>query len=139
MLHTPSSALASTQLSTAEAAVAVVQAQLDAYNAKDLDALLATYAPDAEQTTLQGELLAKGHDAMRIRFAARFAEPNLHAKLLARVVVGNVVTDSERITRNFPEGLGTLEMLCIYEVDAGLIRRASFSIGEKVLHATSGP
>jgi hypothetical protein len=31
-------------------------------------------------------------------------------------VVGNVVVDSEEITRNFPEGLGTIEMLCIYEV-----------------------
>ena len=29
--------------------VTVVQTQLDAYNAKDIEALLATYAPDAEQ------------------------------------------------------------------------------------------
>ena len=29
--------------------LAVVQAQLDAYNAKNLDALMATYAPDAQQ------------------------------------------------------------------------------------------
>ena len=41
--------------------LAVVQAQLDAYNAKDIDALLQTYASDAEQFTLHGELLAQGH------------------------------------------------------------------------------
>jgi hypothetical protein len=116
-------------------ALDVVQAQLKAYNAKDIEALLAAYAHDAEQYTLHGELLAKGHEQLRARFAARFAEPNLHAKLVARVVVGNVVVDSELITRNFPEGVGTLEMLCVYEVNDGLIQRASFSVGRKVVHA----
>jgi putative hydrolase of HD superfamily len=113
--------------------LAVVQAQLDAYNAKDIDALLRTYAPDAEQFTLHGELLARGHEEMRPRYLARFAEPDLHARLLSRIVMGNTVTDLELITRNFPEGVGTLEMLCIYEVREGLIRRASFATGEKAI------
>ncbi|TFW34191.1 nuclear transport factor 2 family protein [Massilia horti] len=113
--------------------VAVVQAQLDAYNAKDIDALLDTYAPDAEQFTLHGERLAKGIDEMRPRFLARFEEPALHARLLSRIVMGNVVTDFELITRNFPEGEGTLEMLCIYEVVNGRIQRASFALGAKTL------
>jgi hypothetical protein len=113
----------------------VVQAQLDAYNAKDVGALLNTYASDAEQYTLHGALLAKGHEQMRTRFLARFEEPNLYAKLVSRVVVGNVVTDAELITRDFPEGLGTLEMLCIYEVLDGRIQKASFAFGEKTLHA----
>jgi hypothetical protein len=117
--------------------VSVVQAQLDAYNAKDIEALLRTYAVDAEQYTLHGELLAKGHDQLRTRFLARFEEPNLHAKLLSRIVSGNVVTDAELITRDFPEGRGTLEMLCIYEVVAGSIRKASFAPGEKTLLASS--
>ena len=115
--------------------LSVVQAQLDAYNAKDVEALLLTYALDAEQFTLHGNLLAKGHEQLRERFLMRFLEPNLHAKLLSRVVVGNIVTDAELITRNFPEGLGTLEMLCVYEVTDGRIQRASFVIGEKALHA----
>ena len=38
--------------------VDIVQAQLDAYNSKDIDALLATYAVDAEHFLLQGERLA---------------------------------------------------------------------------------
>jgi len=115
--------------------LSVVQAQLDAYNAKDIDALLQTYASDAEQFTLHGELLARGHDQLRARFLTRFAEPDLHAKLVSRIVVGNVVTDAELITRNFPEGRGTLEMLCVYEVVHGRIQRASFALGDKVLHA----
>ncbi len=49
--------------------------------------------------------------------------------------MGNIVTDSELITRNFPEGVGTLEMLCVYEVVEGRIRCASFATGEQKLLA----
>lgn len=110
-------------------AVAIVQRQLDAYNARDLDALLATYAEDAEHHALHGPMLARGHAALRTRFAARLAEPDLHALLLRRTVVGGVVADHELVTRNFPEGRGTLELLCLYEVANGLIRRATFVSG----------
>ena len=112
----------------------VIQRQLAAYNAKDIDALLATYAIDAEQYTLHGERLAKGHEDMRSRFLTRFAEPNLHARLLSRTVMGDIVVDLELITRNFPEGLGTVEMLCVYEVKDGLIQKVSFATGEKRLN-----
>jgi hypothetical protein len=50
--------------------------------------------------------------------------------------VGNTVTDAELITRNFPEGVGTLEMLCVYEIFDARIQRASFALGKKNLHAT---
>ena len=120
---------------TAVTPLTVVQAQLDAYNAKDVEALLRAYAPDAEQFTLHGALLAKGHEQLRSRYLMRFAEPDLHARLISRIVVGSVVIDAELVTRNFPEGLGTLEMLCIYEVVNGRIQRASFATGAKVLHA----
>ncbi len=109
----------------------IVQAQLDAYNSKDIDALMRTYAPDAEQFTLHGECLAKGYEQLRSRFLLRFEEPDLYARLLSRVVVGNIVTDLELITRNFSEGLGSIEMLCIYEIRDGHIQRASFAVGEK--------
>ena len=111
--------------------LAVVQAQLDAYNAKNLDALMATYAPDAQQFALHGALLAQGLEAIRPRYQERFAEPDLHARLVSRSVIGNFVTDVEVVTRNFPEGRGTVEMLCVYEVVDGRIARASFATGEK--------
>jgi hypothetical protein len=113
--------------------LAVVQAQLDAFNAKDLDALMATYAPDAQQFALHGDLLAQGRDALRARYAVRFAEPDLHARLVSRTTMGNIVIDAEIITRNFPEGRGTLEMLCVYEVIDGHIVRASFAPGLQTL------
>lgn len=114
--------------------LSIVQAQLDAFNAKDIDALLNTYAADAEQFNLHGERLAKGREEMRVRYTLRFAEPDLHARLLSRMVMGNVVVDYEVITRNFPEGLGTLEMMCVYEVGQGCIQKASFAIGEQRLN-----
>ena len=110
--------------------LAVVQAQLDAYNAKDLDALMATYAPNAQQFALHGALLAEGHEQIRPRYQARFVEPDLQARLLSRTVMGTIVTDLEIVTRNFPEGKGTVEMLCVYEVIDGRIARASFATGE---------
>jgi len=115
--------------------VAVVQAQLDAFNAKDLDALMATYAPDAQQFVLHGALLAEGHAVLRARYAARFAEPDLYARLVTRTCIGNLVVDAEIITRNFPEGVGTLEMLCVYEVCDGKIVKASFATGLQTLAA----
>ena len=114
---------------------AVVQAQLDAYNAKDIDALMRTYAPDAQQFALHGELLAQGHAAIRPRYEARFAEPDLHARLLTRSVAGNFVTDLELVTRNFPQGRGAVEMLCVYEVIDGRIQRASFATGATTMLA----
>src|SRR5207244_4490611 len=95
---------------------AVVQRQLDAYNARDVDALMATYADDAGQFEHPSKLLASGAAQIRERFAARFQEPNLHARLLNRIVSGNIVIDHEQVTRTFPEGSGTLELVAIYEV-----------------------
>lgn len=112
---------------------AVIQRQLDAYNARDLDAWLATYAGDAKQYEFPATLLTDGHDQIRARSAPRFQEPDLHAKLLSRSVMGDIVIDHEEVTRNFPEGRGTIGLVCIYRVRDGLIREASFVFGEKKL------
>jgi putative hydrolase of HD superfamily len=109
----------------------LIQQQLDAYNAKDTEAWLACYTPDAQQYTLHGELLASGHAEMRAHITSRFSEPDLHAQLLNRTVMGNFVVDLELITRHFPEGKGSIEMLCIYEVMDGLIYKASFALEGK--------
>lgn len=112
---------------------AVVQRQLDAYNARNLDALLATYAADARQYEHPGTLLATGAAEMRARMAPRLAEPNLHARLLQRVVMGNIVIDHEEVTRTFPEGTGRVDMVAIYEVVDGKIQSASVQVSNKRL------
>lgn len=111
-------------------AAEVVQQQLEAYNVRDLERWLNTYAEDAEQYLLHGGVLASGKEAIRKRMVERFADPALHAELASRTVMDNVVVDHEFITRTFPDGLATVEMVCIYEVSAGHIIKATFAIGQ---------
>ena len=114
----------------------VVQRQLEAFNARDLAALLAIYADTAEMFEHPATLLASGAAALRERFAARFQEPNLHALLLKRIVAGNIVVDHEQVTRTFPEGPGTIELVMIYEVKDGRIAKAWSIPGIKRLQTT---
>jgi hypothetical protein len=114
---------------------AVVQRQLDAYNARDIEALLAIYADDAQMFEHPATLHASGSAALRERFATRFQEPNLEAVLLNRMVMGNIVVDHERVTRTFPEGPGKVELLMIYEVQNGRIMNAWGIAGAKTLDA----
>lgn len=107
----------------------VVQRQLEAYNARNLDAWLATYRVDAQQYLLHAGLLASGHDQMRERMEDRFKDPALHAALLSRTVMDKLVVDHEAVTRTTPEGLMVVEMICVYEVSDGLIVKASFAMG----------
>ncbi|MBX3628151.1 MAG: nuclear transport factor 2 family protein [Rhizobacter sp.] len=115
----------------------VVQRQLDAYNAKDIEGWLATYASDAKQYEHPGKLLTSGHAEIRARTEPRFKEPSLHAKLIKRTVMGSVVIDHEDVSRDFTEGPGHIELVCIYVVERGLIQSASFVFGPQVL-ARSG-
>lgn len=116
----------------------LVQRQLDAYNQRDLDAWLKTYAPDAQQFEYPNKLLAQGHAEIRARTAPRFQEPDLHAQLLRREVIGHQVIDEERVTRNFSEGLGTIDMTCIYDIAKGRIQKATFVMGDKVIFSNDG-
>lgn len=117
----------------------VVQRQLDAYNARDITTLLETYAEDAQLFEHPSTLLAQGVDALRERFLARFEEPNLHATLLGRTVMGKTVIDHEDVDRTFPEGPGKLRLVMIYEVLNGRIAKAWSIAGERTVapHSTA--
>ncbi|RBP46091.1 hypothetical protein DES53_102477 [Roseimicrobium gellanilyticum] len=94
---------------------------------------MATYAEDAQHFEYPSTLLASGAAQLRERFIARFSEPNLHAKLIKRLVMGEVVIDHEEVTRTFPEGTGRLELVAMYEVRNGRITAARFISGTKTL------
>ena len=103
---------------------AVVQKQLDAYNALDIDAFVALYAEDVEVYDYPATLRYKGRDKLRERYAALFAQaPELHAELLDRLVAGNTVIDSERVTDGGPQAL---EAVAVYRVEDGLITSVMF-------------
>jgi len=112
---------------------AVVQRQLDAFNARDIDGLLATYSEDAQMFEHPSKLVASGAAAFRERYVQRFQEPNLHARLLSRTVMGNFVVDHEEVSRTFPEGAGKISLLMVYEVQNGRIGRAWSIAGAKTL------
>jgi len=105
------------------------QAQLDAYNARDIEAFLACYAPGVVVTRdPSGEVLAEGRGTMRETYAKLFADaPELHCKLLYRIVHGRCVVDHEEVT-GFP-GREQVYAVAIYEVEEGLIRRVWFLEG----------
>ncbi len=92
-----------------------------------------TYADDAQQFEYPSKLLAGGAAQIRERFVTRFQEPNLHARLIHRSAIGDVVIDHEELTRTFPEGPGTIELVAIYEVHEGRIATARFISGPKTL------
>ncbi len=114
---------------------AVVESQLEAYNAHDVAAFLAAYADDAQIFEHPAKLLANGKAEMRERYTARFKGANLHAVVVKRIVMGNIVVDHERVTRTFPEGPGTADAVLIYEIQSGKIARAWLIPGPKILES----
>ena len=118
-------------------AESVVQRQLDAFNARDIDALLAVYADDTQLFEHPAKLVARGSAELRQRFTLRFQETNLHAALLKRIVAGSMVVDHEKVIRTFPEGAGEIELVMIYEVKEDRIAKAWTIAGAKTLLAKS--
>lgn len=108
---------------------AVVQAQLDAYNAHDVPALLAIYADDAQQFQHPDTLLATGSAQIGPRFTARFAASRPQAQLLNRIACGKLVIDHEIVHGDTPDGVSAQELVATYEVEQGRIARAWFSFG----------
>jgi N-acetylglutamate synthase-like GNAT family acetyltransferase len=112
-----------------------VQRQLDAYNARDIDAFMSGWSEDCRYYEFPDRLLARGAAEIRARHLARFQEPNLHGQLIRRIVVANLVVDQEIVTRSFPDGPGEVDVVAIYEIVAGKIANAWFRMGAPRLHA----
>lgn len=111
-----------------------IQKQLEAYNARDIDAFMRWWADDCRYYAFPDQLLASGAAAVRERHIARFREPNLHGRLVKRIAVANVVVDQEIVTRTFPDGSGEVDVVAIYEVEGGRIAKAWFRMGPPRLH-----
>jgi len=114
-------------------AQSIVQRQLDAYNAHDIDAFMAVWADDAQYFEHPSKLLASGANEIRARHIARFKEPNLFGRLVNRMVLGNKVVDQEVVGRTFPDGAGHVDVIAIYEVQDLKIVNAWFIFGSPVL------
>lgn len=108
-----------------KSAAELVQAQIDAYNSRDLEAFLATYAEEVVIVSA-GKENTRTKTALREGYGRLFREnPDLRCSILKREVNGNIVIDDERV-----DGLadGSLkEARATYVIDNGLIRRVSFA------------
>ncbi|AMC35509.1 nuclear transport factor 2 family protein [Janthinobacterium sp. B9-8] len=103
----------------------LAQDQLDAYNAKDLDAFCACYSadvkvwwPPAARPSMQGL------DQFKARYAASsFANLQQRAEVSQRIVMGNKVVDHEWVygRSDEPEAV-----VVIYHCEAGLIKDVFF-------------
>jgi hypothetical protein len=103
-----------------------VQSQLEAYNARDLEAFLACYTPDCVIEDGEGSRMMAGHAEMRPRYAALFAgSPNLHCRIASRIRIGDYVLDEEEITGRVPD---LRRAVAIYRIDrvTGLICHVRF-------------
>jgi hypothetical protein len=95
----------------------IIEEQVLAYNARDLDRFIATYSPEVVIEDGENNVLMRGHDQMRERYGALFeANPQLHGRILTRLRIGKYTVDEEEVTgrRNFPT---PVHAIVIYRVE----------------------
>lgn len=105
--------------------LAVVQKQLDAYNAQNIDEFTSVFSAEAEIFMNIGDTVPtmKGRAEIHKRYGAMFRNnPQNKSTLMGRMVQGNFVFDHEWITGRDAE----FKIVAIYEVVDGLIVRAWF-------------
>ncbi|GEM_PF-1207178 len=102
----------------------VVQLQVDAYNRRDLEGFLATYAQDVRLYEYPDKLLLSGIDAMRLSYERLFASAtDLLGTVDNRIVLGDFVIDHETISGASEQPVSAT---AIYHVRDGLIHSVRF-------------
>ena len=102
---------------------AVVQSQLDAYNARDIDAFMTTYSDNIELFNFPNKLFQKGASKMTASYGKFFdSTPDLRCEIKNRIVIGNKVIDEEFVTVNG----SNFSAVAIYEVENGKIAKVTF-------------
>jgi len=104
---------------------AIVDAQLAAYNRRDLEGFLSFYAEDAVLADHPNHVTQTGKAEMRTRYQLRFSNPSVHAEIIKRITFGRFVIDHERVVAASPAE-GRIEAVAIYEIRDGKIVRVTF-------------
>ena len=110
---------------TGNEAAMLAQKQLDAYNAKNLEAFLSVYSEDVKVYNHPDQLILQGKAKMRARYKDRFDNsPDLHCTLTNRMVLGNVVIDQEYVIRD--KSQPAIEVIAMYKIADGKIAEVYF-------------
>ncbi len=116
---------ASAQIESNKAHYKLAQAQLDAYNSRDVDAFLKPYAEDVKVYTFPNTLMYEGKEEMRSIYGRMFARtPDLFCKLTSRMVLGNTVIDQEEVT--LVKGDKPMKAIAIYKIKGEKIAEVYF-------------
>ncbi len=106
--------------------ITLIDKHLAAYNAQDLDAMMACYAPNCHQYAPDGSVTEKSRDEIHARYVKAFATfPQNKARLLNRIAVGATVADHEHVTR--APGGEEFEIIAIYTITDGRIAAVHFA------------
>jgi uncharacterized protein (TIGR02246 family) len=96
-----------------------VEAQLEAYNARDAERFVACFTEDVVVEDAAGTRLLAGREAFHASYAAMFAaHPALHCRVVTRLRAGAFVVDEERVTGR---GDGELHVIVVYTLRDDLI------------------
>lgn len=108
-----------------QAAEKLAQEQLEAYNKRDIDAFVAPYAENVKVYKFPDELMYEGRTAMYDLYGRMFARtPDLHCKLVNRIVMGNTVIDQEEVTISKKDP--PMNAIAIYKIIDGKIGEVYF-------------
>ncbi len=109
----------------------VVQAQIEAYNAHDVDLFASCYAEDVKVYRLADEApMIVGIEQLRERYTFLETVPDTYKAVIdERMVNGPIVIDRERVVGR-GEGMEDLVVFAIYEVRDGKIARVWFPPAE---------
>lgn len=101
----------------------VIEKQLAAYNARDIDAFVDTYSKDIKLYQYPNQLTNEGHDGMLEGYTGFFENtPDLNCEIKKRILIGNTVIDEEYLTVNG----NNFSAVAIYEVENGKISKVTF-------------
>jgi hypothetical protein len=103
----------------------VVDAQIEAYRAKDVERFLSHYADDASVVLFDGTPMFADKQAMREQYGKLFADsPDLHLTVASRMTAGDFVVDEEHVSGiHFGDMPTQMTALSVYRVTNGKITR----------------
>lgn len=102
---------------------AIVDAQLEAYNNRDINAFAATYTEDITLYRYPNTVSSTGNAQLKKDYGPFFQNtPDLHCEIINRMVIGNKVIDQEVVIMNG----GKINAVAIYEVEDGKIAKVPF-------------